>query len=85
MGEVKKVGFWSGHLGERGTDVGLFNYAHFNEKLLNNESIIFYPKENEYNNNDVIKKFKKRFQVICVDNFSEINQCLLNDNIKYYE
>lgn len=84
MGEVKKVGFWSGHLGERGTDIAMYDYAYYNEKILKNESIIFYPKENEYNNNDVIKKFKKRFQVICVNNFSEINQCLLNDNIKYF-
>jgi hypothetical protein len=84
MGEQKKVGFWSGHLGERGTDVGMFNYAHYNEKILNNESIIFYPKKSKFNNSDVIEKFKTRFKVIGVDNFSQIDQFLINGNIKYF-
>jgi len=79
----KKVGFWSGHLGERGTDVNMFNYAYFNQKLLGNQSYVFYPPHSKYNNEKVIKKFKTHFEVIEVNSFQEINKHLIDNKIKY--
>jgi hypothetical protein len=37
-----KIAFWDNGLGERGTTVALYDYAHFNEVLLGNKSIILY-------------------------------------------
>ena len=79
----KKVGFWSGHLGERGTDVNMFNYAYFNQKLLGNQSYVFYPPHSKYNNEKVIKQFKNHFEVIEVNSFQEINKHLIDNKIKY--
>ena len=83
MVEVKKVGFWAGHLGERGTDVNMFNYAFYNQKLLGNESYIFYPPSNPHNKEEVINRFKTHFEVIEVASFSEIEKHLVDKKIKY--
>jgi glycosyltransferase involved in cell wall biosynthesis len=68
-----KIGFHSNHLGIRGSEVALFDYAHFNEKLLNNESVIIYNFNNNINNNEVVDKFTKKFPVCGYENINEIN------------
>ena len=44
---MKKVAFWTNQLCERGTEIGMYNYAHFNEIILNNKSFIFYERNNK--------------------------------------
>ena len=76
----KIIGFHaSGHLCERGTDIAMFDYAYYNQKL-NGYSIIFYDLNNLFNNELVIKKFKKEFQVFGYNSFDEIN----NFNLDYF-
>lgn len=79
----KKVGFWSPQLGERGTEVALYDYAYYNEKILGNKSYIFYLNDAKNNNNNVIQKFKKHFKVIGVDSHKEIDKHLIKKNIKF--
>ena len=64
------IGFHAcGHLCERGTDVAMFDYAYYNQKINHNKSIIFY----ENGNHEVIKKFENEFEVIKYNSFEEIN------------
>ena len=42
------IAFWDNQLCERGTSVSLFDYAYYNQTLLNNKSYIFYDKNNNY-------------------------------------
>lgn len=83
MGEQKKVGFWSGHLGERGTDVAMYDYAYYNQEILENESFIFYPHKNQFNNESAIQKFNNAFKVIELNSFSEIDEYLVKYDIKF--
>jgi len=78
-----KVAFWENQLCERGTSISLYDYAYFNEEILNNESIIFYDKCNRDNKLEIIDKFKKRFKVIGVNNFEEVDPILLDLNIRH--
>lgn len=80
-----KIAFWSNQLCERGTEIAMYDYAYYNKTLLNNQSIIFYEKNNKNNNIKVIKKFEKHFQVFGVDNFQDVDDILkeLNINIIY--
>ena len=55
------IAFDSGHLLERGTDVALYDYAHFNETLLQNRSLILCPAAAEIS---CIDKFRSRFSVL---------------------
>lgn len=68
-----RIGFHDNSLNVRGTSVALFDYAYYNQTILGNESVIFYNKYDQNSNSDVIKKFKKYFNVIAYDNFFEID------------
>lgn len=55
---MKIVLFCANHLSYRGTEIALFDYAYYNEKILNNKSIIAVDKNSKIPfNNDVVKKF----------------------------
>ena len=76
----KKIAFYSNQLGERGTEVALYDYAYYNETLLNNKSIIIYNKNHPWNNAGVIKKFQNKFEVFGISsdtNAPEIDMILL--------
>jgi hypothetical protein len=53
----------SGGLSFRGSEIALYDYAHFNEKLLKNKSIICL-KKSSYNEHVVLNKFIARFDTI---------------------
>ena len=64
-----KILFLENHLNIRGTSVALYDYAHFNETLLNNESIIVTRPYHMVTHSpdvkkDVYDKFEKRFKVL---------------------
>ena len=64
-----KIAFYSAHLGLRGTEVTMYDYARYSEELLGNESIIIYHKNHFRNNQSVIEKFSNRFKVYPIDDF----------------
>jgi glycosyltransferase involved in cell wall biosynthesis len=82
----KNVAFHSNHLGIRGTEVALYDYADYNETILNNTSFIFAKNNNIINDEKVIKKFKDRFnnRVFLYDDFCEVDDILLELDIKYF-
>jgi len=72
-----KIAFWDNSLSERGTSVALYDYAHFNETLLGNDSVILYCKKRGDNHSDVVDKFEKRFnKVYALGDFSEVDAVL---------
>jgi hypothetical protein len=72
-----RVGFYTEKLGIRGSEATLWLYAHGNETLLGNRSIIFtqknrlYPEDPGLDNTDIteesIRWFTDRFEVVDVD------------------
>ena len=78
-----KVAFWTNQLCERGTEVAIYDYAHYNETILNNKSFIFYEKNNKFNKQKIIDKFNNRFVVFSVNNFSEVDKILVDNNITH--
>jgi hypothetical protein len=78
-----KIAFYSMHLDIRGTSTALFDYAHYNEILLNNDSIIIAQRN--HSNNDVLamEKFEKRFEVFYYDNIEEIQNIVEDCDILY--
>jgi hypothetical protein len=76
------IAFWDNQLGERGTSVSLYDYAHYNEVFLGNKSFIFYNKHHSYNKQEAIVKFKNRFEFVYdTDNFNEVDDLLVKHNI----
>lgn len=74
-----KIAFFSTSLGYRGTEIALYDYAHFNEKILGNVSYIFNCK----NNHPVVDKFVNRFNDRCYFglSFDELDEIILKEKI----
>jgi hypothetical protein len=85
-----KVAFFIRHFGERGTEVAIYDYAHHNETLLGNESIIIGFTPEVYARHglacipDVLDKFSKRFRVYLVSSFAEVDPLLHREGVDVY-
>lgn len=77
---MKVVAFHSNELNERGTNVAVYDYAHYNETILGNKSYIISNSKNDLNS---LQKFKNRFEVFLYDDFSECEKFCKDKNIEY--
>jgi hypothetical protein len=82
------VGFLSNKLTLRGTEIAMYDYAHFNETLLNNKSIIItrdYEKiKDQFDVSlDAYNKFIKRFQVEYYQTQSDIDNIVEKYNLTH--
>ena len=73
-----KIAFHSNQLGLRGTEVSLYDYARYNEEILNNESIIISDSNATLESYD---KFNSRFPVVLYDKFSEVESIIDKNNV----
>jgi hypothetical protein len=75
-----KIGFHTNGLSLRGTEVALYDYAHHNQHLLGNESVIFYRKKN-FADQAVLEKFSKQFKLCPYDGQQDLNRLIEQDHI----
>jgi len=74
-----KIAFYSPHLCLRGTTVALYDYAYYNQTLLNNESFIIYNAEDHRNDPTVVEKFDNAFpSVYALDSNTSLDTKLKN-------
>jgi hypothetical protein len=67
------IAFYIDEMNFRGVANSTYQYSFYNQKILKNKSIIFYNQKNKDNQKEVINKFKKKFKLIAVDDFQEID------------
>ena len=79
-----KILFHENELNYRGTSIAMYDYADFNERYLGNESIIVYNKNCKTNHIEGIEKFKKRFEVLAYNDFSEVDELIKKQNIDLF-
>lgn len=77
------IAFYIDEMNFRGVANSSYSYALNNQYILKNKSIIFYNKTNYRNQNEVIKKFKKKFITIGIKKFSEIDLFKNALNLKF--
>ena len=85
---MKTVAFLSNKLTLRGTEVAIYDYAHYNETLLGNKSIIItrdYERIKHEFDVDIqaYDKFKERFDVIYYGSQGDIDQIVLNNKVTH--
>jgi hypothetical protein len=68
----KKIGFDAGVMSLRGTHIAIFDYALQNQRILGNESIIFYDRRSEQTQPSVFQKFRQEFRLIPYEQFDAI-------------
>jgi tetratricopeptide (TPR) repeat protein len=76
-----KVLFHTNHLGLRGVECAMYDYAHFNEIVLGNKSVVISNRNNPLNHPLAIEKFSKRFPVYLYEDAMEIDQVVKNEKI----
>ncbi len=75
-----KIAFHSNHISLRGTEVAIYDYAHYNETLLGNKSIILIPAKNAF---DVraYERVSARFPVFLYESWSHAESILKENEI----
>ena len=78
-----KIAFADNFIGRRGSAVALYDFAHYNETILGNKSIILIPRNHEQNDQGAIQKFKDRFEVYEHDwgNIEQADQIIKEQNV----
>jgi hypothetical protein len=70
----RKIGFDAGVMTLRGVSIAQFDYALHNQEILGNQSVIFYDEQSKGHESSVIDKFKKHFELIPYQSFSDLNR-----------
>ncbi len=84
------VGFFVRHFCERGTEVAIYDYAHYNETILNNKSCIICFKPETQNALGLpaerisYNKFKARFDVIEISSMHEMVDIIRTLNLSFF-
>lgn len=84
------VAFFIRHFTERGTEVSIYNYAHFNETILGNQSVIvcFTPEAQERHKlpsmRHSYKKFADRFPILEIDGFHEMPHFIRSVGLDFF-
>jgi len=74
---MKTIAFFVQHFSERGTEIAVYDYAKYNEEILQNKSIILCFNENTQkrlgtqDNRMSFKKFNDRFEIIEINSIFE--------------
>lgn len=64
--------------------MALYDYAEYNQTLLNNESVIIYNKSNPNNFNEAIEKFQKKFKVIGYESITDIEKIIEKEKVDLF-
>jgi len=77
-----KIAFQTNQLSVRGTEVAIYDYAHFNETILGNKSVILVKRKHHFPHDpEAVKKFNSRFDIFYYDNWQQAERFLTENNI----
>lgn len=75
-----KVAFLTNHISYGGTEVALYDYAHHNETLLGNTSIVL-TRDLRATHGEIYAKFQARFPVFYISQQSDIDSIVVKERI----
>ena len=87
---VKNIGFFVRHFTERGTEIAIYDYADYNEKILNNKSFIicFTPEAQKKikfpKMRHSYEKFKSRFEIIEINSIDDMKDVIIKYNLSFF-
>jgi len=83
--KMLKIGFLENRLNIRGTSVAMFHYAHYNETMLGNKSVIITRDLKRTNmidtSQEVYNRFINRFQVLYYENKEDIDRIVAEQQL----
>jgi hypothetical protein len=79
---MKNIIFFVRHFTERGTEVAIYDYAKYNEEILNNKSYIVCFKN--VKERQSYSKFSSRFKILEIENITGITQLIEEYKIDFF-
>jgi hypothetical protein len=79
-----KIIFHENQLSYRGTSLAIYDYAQYNQSILNNESVILYNKTNPNNFENAVSNFKSKFNVIGYENINELEKIVEKEKVDVF-
>ena len=79
-----KIAFWKSALCTDDSTQTIFDYAHLNQTVLGNESVVLYNRRNLDNNQEIVQRFKDHFppsKIKYVNHWLEVDEFLVRNNI----
>ena len=79
---MTNIGFFIRHFTERGTEVTIYDYANYNEKMFNNKSFIICFTQEAQNKIKFpmmrysYEKFKSRFEIIEINSIDDMKDVI---------
>lgn len=77
-----KVAFLTNHISYGGTEVALYDYAHFNETLLGNTSIVL-TRDFRSTHGEIYEKFNTRFPVFYITTPQDIDRIVIEQKVDW--
>jgi hypothetical protein len=84
------VAFFVRHFTERGTEVAIYDYAHYNETILGNKSwiVCFTPRKQAQMGwpaeRASFEKFRRRFEIIEIDDIVEMARVIQEQSLSFF-
>lgn len=84
------IGFFVRHFTERGTEVAIYDYAKYNEEILNNKSYIICFTENTQKKIQFptqrysYDKFQNRFKIIEINDINDMKNIIEDYNLSFF-
>lgn len=75
-----KIGFLTNHISYGGTEVALYDYAHYNETLLGHTSVVL-TRDLRSTHSEIYSKFEARFPVLYISQQSDIDRIVVEEGI----
>jgi len=79
-----RIAFHANQLSERGGEVALYDYCHYNEALLGNRSVVFFPRQAASNDASVVERFAQSFELVAYDHFAQVDVCIQAMNLDLF-
>ena len=78
------IAFHTNQLSERGAEIALYDYCLYNQQLLGNRSVVFYPRHAIGNDTSVVSRFARSFELVAYDHFAEVDDRILAMNLDLF-
>lgn len=79
-----RIAFHANQLSERGCEVALYDYCLYNQQLLGNRSVVFYPDRAPGNDASVVERFARSFELVPYEHFEEVDDRIRAMNLDLF-
>jgi len=78
------IAFHTNQLSERGGEIALYDYCFYNQQLLGNRAVVFYPHRAPGNDASIVERFARSFELVSYEHFEEVDDRIRAMNLDLF-